>query len=105
MWCSTDFCLCKVYARIQRDNTAGGTSTPYACLYPDQAPTHSEHGSHAPPKHAFTTPPPKTGTLNTCTRASKSPTRVDSRGCPTSTQRSDISEQHEALYLGMWESL
>jgi hypothetical protein len=67
--------VCKgICAHTERRHCRGGTSTPFASTYPKKTGAHSEHGSHAPPKHASTTPPPKTGTVNTCTRASESTT-------------------------------
>lgn len=71
MWCITHFRLCKgICAHTERRHCRGDQHA--LCKHLPKAGAHSEHGSHAPPKHASTTPPPKTGTPNTCTHASES---------------------------------
>jgi hypothetical protein len=69
MWCITHFRLCKgICAHTERRHCRGDQHA--LCMHLPKTGAHSEHGSHAPPKHASTTPPPKTGTLNTRTRVS-----------------------------------
>jgi hypothetical protein len=101
MWCKTHFRLCKgICAKTERQHCRGDQHT--LRVHVPKAGAHTMHGSHAPTKHASTTPPLKIGTVNTCTRASKSATGVGSRGCPTAPRHATFghfrAEQHEAQY-------